>query len=109
MTGPLGEPTVWKFHLPWADVASVELPIGAKPLHVGLQPNLDGQGVLGGYSLQLWARVYPGADIEIRKFRIAGTGHMLKHPAIDTGEHIGSVIFPDGSLVFHVFEEALPF
>ena len=100
--------TIWKFDLPWEDVASVEMPKGAVVLSVGVQP--DG---IGGQALKLWAIVPdPHAEKETRRFRVAGTGHPLHEPhsdpAFSVGGFLGTVIWPGGSLVFHVFSEYDP-
>lgn len=96
------KPAVWKYQLPWEDVTSVEMPFGAKILHIGIQPTDEPVG----FAIFLWARVHPDAELRTRRFRIAGTGHPLDVQGFDVGDHLGSVITPDGSLVFHVFEEA---
>jgi len=95
--------TIWKFDLPWADIAEVQIPQAARVLHVGIQP----EGI-GGQALKLWARVLTKSPVETRRFRVAGTGQPLQHPNhpdFKVGDYVGSVVFPDGSLAFHVFEE----
>jgi len=80
---------VWKFELhPYAPVT---MPVGAKPLHVGVQAD----------AICLWALVDPNAMLEKRNFVIVGTGHDLPEHA---GKHLGTALLSGGSLVFHVFD-----
>lgn len=82
---------VWKYPVKFEDRFSVELPKGAEVLHVDLQRG----GVF------MWARVNPTALLEIRSFRMAGTGHEIGG---DVGRHVGSFMLAGDGLVFHVFE-----
>jgi hypothetical protein len=83
--------TVYKYQVPFADEFSLELPKGA---------------VLLSYLNQfevgcLWALVDPTKKTELRYFRLAGTGHSLINYKL---KYIGSAIFENGRLVFHLFE-----
>lgn len=82
--------TVWKFVL--HPNLKVHMPVGAKPLYVGVQDNT---------ALCIWAQVDTTAELEEREFVIAGTGHELPEK---TGKYLGTVMFNEGELVFHVFD-----
>lgn len=84
---------VWKFPVRFNDLTDVEMPDGAKILHVN-----DQYGVLC-----IWALVDPQQKKEIRQFRLAGTGHPISMPA-DKLIHVGSYLTAGGQLVFHLFE-----
>jgi len=49
----------------------------------------------------LWVLVDLDQELEERVFRITGTGHLIDFP-ID--KYIGTALFLNGSLVWHVFE-----
>ena len=83
---------VWKYDLPWGDIVTLALPIGARVLSV------EPQGASA--ALKLWALVDPNADPELRRFRLAGTGHEIT----DNVSHISTFQLQDGQIVFHVFE-----
>lgn len=85
---------VWKFPLEVTDHVDVVMPVGAKLL------NVEGQGEKGC----VWALVDPDAPREVRRLRIAGTGHVLT--AEETEKYIGSFQLLHGALVFHVFDLA---
>lgn len=90
---------VWKYPLPITDTVALQMPTGAVILDVQVQTN-----TLNDTLLFMWALVDPGASIETRRFRIAGTGH----PIDGAVEHIASVQLAGGELVFHVFEAIEP-
>jgi hypothetical protein len=83
--------TIWKFPLEVLDAQQVEMPEGAKILHVGAQD----------HRMWIWAQVWPGNLLTPRWFRIIGTGHPIED---GVGDHVGSVVL--GSFVWHVFEVA---
>lgn len=82
--------TVWKFVLRRAELQDVEMPVGAKVLHVAMQ----------GHDITLWAWVDPDAKVESRRFAITGSGAPAPTP--DQARYHGTVI--DGAFVWHVFE-----
>lgn len=82
---------IWKFELR-PDVSKVDMPRGARPLHVACQ---DG-------AFMLWALVDPNALKEPRWFHVAGTGHPIKLSTVSG--YIGTMHYPHGGLVFHVLE-----
>lgn len=84
--------TVYKYTLASLDdVVSLDMPAGARVLYVAEQYG----------TICLWALVDTNAPTELRRFRIAGTGHPI---TMDAGPYIGSVMHRSGSLVFHVFD-----
>jgi hypothetical protein len=82
---------VYKYALKIEDVFELDMPRGAYPLFVAEQ---QGQ-------ICLWARVNPELPKVKRRFRFAGTGHILGD---DVGRHVGSVLVRMETLVFHVFD-----
>lgn len=90
--------TIWKFPLPLAQHAVVEMPIGAQPLSAGIDPATPG-------GLAVWARVWPDAKTTLRRFDVCGTGHPC--PGYDDGyaEFVGTVI--DQGYVWHIFDRGV--
>jgi hypothetical protein len=86
-------PEVWKFRLNIDDRSELQMPVGAKVLHIAEQ-----QGVA-----RLWALVDPDAPLEFRKFRLAGTGHPIQNGF--ALKHHGSFLMRGDKLVFHLFED----
>ncbi len=84
---------VWKFRLNIDDRSELEMPVGAKVLHVAEQ-----RGVA-----RLWALVDPAAPLEFRKFRLTGTGHAIHNGFALT--HHGSFLMSEDMRAFHLFEE----
>lgn len=85
--------TIWKFRLPFASVATIEMPLGARVLCVQRQ----------GDETCLWATVDPDAPRELRRFVTCGTGHEL--PEGVALAYLGTVQTSGGAYVWHVFEE----
>lgn len=84
--------TVWKFPIPTDDIVNIEMPQGAKVLHVDEQHGTP----------TMWALVDPNRKTTIRTFRFAGTGHPIDDGHAD--KFIGTFLLRGGSLVFHIFE-----
>jgi hypothetical protein len=87
--------TIWKYDTGLRaldNTIGFAMPEGAKVLSVGNQHQ----------RLCLWVEVDDQGKPESRAFCVRGTGHPLTG---DEGEFIGSVIFMDGALVFHVYEQ----
>lgn len=80
-----------KFSVTVGDRFSLAMPKGAEPLHFAEQ----------GGRLWLWARVDPSLPTVARRFRLAGTGHLLE---FGVGAHVGTVALAGGSLIFHLFD-----
>jgi len=86
--------TVWKFPFEIDDLVTLELPAGAKILHVASQ--------ISGLAC-VWVLADPGAAPETRRFRLAGTGHPIdEDPA--TLKYVGTWLTERGALVWHLFE-----
>ena len=85
--------TIWKYELRPDDYVDLEVQIGAKVLCLQSQNN----------ALCLWCLVDPEEDTEIRRFRIAGTGHPIEELGIER-QYIGTAQLLDGTFVAHVFE-----
>jgi hypothetical protein len=83
--------TIWKFPLQVVEEQALQMPIGAKVLHVGTQGNIA----------SIWAEVDPTAELEKRWIYMFGTGHSL--PALRAAKHLGTFMMHDGTVVYHVF------
>jgi hypothetical protein len=85
--------TVWKYELPIEDHVEIKMRGDAKILKCDIQKE----------TLCIWALVETNNQEEVRRFRIAGTGHEIKD--IFDMEYIGTFQMRGGELIFHVFEE----
>ncbi len=75
------------------DVVNIMMPKGAKVLTVQVQNGTP----------CIWAAVDPCQTyLEMRRFRIAGTGHPIEDNIVDN--YVGTIQKFDGKLVFHLFE-----
>ena len=92
---------VYKYKLSMDDEADVEMPKGARILHIAWQ-DAGHQDVLRrpAGSIQIWAMVDSDAEMEIRRFNVRGTGHPCV--GIHADDYISTVFVRD--LVFHIFE-----
>lgn len=84
---------IFKYTLRFDEYIELELPIGAKILHFGIQYDAP----------RIWALVDPTAKKEIRKFRFTGTGHPITETDPELN-FIGTVLMRNGTLVWHLFE-----
>lgn len=84
---------VYKYQVPTAFPARIDIPAGATVLHFAHQ-----RGVFC-----LWALVDLNSPPEPRMFVVVGTGHELVIPG-GRPVHRGTVLMADDSLVFHLFE-----
>ena len=84
--------TIWKFAMPFDDVATVMIPQGATMLSVGVQDEMP----------MIWAVVDSEAPLTARRFRVAGTGHRLDLES--TVQFIGTIQLENGRFIFHIFE-----
>ena len=89
--------TVYKYKLQTTNYTRLELPMGAKLLHVAAQAVPGGDD-----AICLWALVDPTAKTESKIFRVAGTGHPIENE--ERWRFIGTVFLFGGDLVFHIFE-----
>ena len=86
---------IYKYRLEITDYQRIELPVGARLLHVGEQSG----------ELYLWAMVWTTNNTEPCQVRIFGTGNPVYSG--DLGEFVGTVQMSSG-LVWHVFAEPAP-
>lgn len=87
--------TIWKFQLPFMEVATVKMPVGAEVIRVA---GLDG-------FLWLWAIVDNAAQTEDRVFYLIKTG--AKFPDNKPVRYLGcGAIFIQMELMMYVFEES---
>ncbi len=87
--------TIWKYPIEPADVQTLRVPAGARPLAVQTQNG----------SPQLWMLVEPAMPLTDISVRVAGTGH--ERDDLWASEYVGT--FQTGPLVFHVFaSDAVP-
>jgi len=84
---------VYKYPIPMVEEFSLSLPATAEILTVQMQ----------GHIPQLWALVDPDALTETRRFRLAGTGHLIDQRK-GYPEYIATFQMADGDLVWHLFE-----
>lgn len=84
--------TVHKYPVEFADNFTLKLPVGAKVLDCQMQNG----------SMCMWALVDTEASLVERKFRLAGSGHLIKNSA-GSLVHV-STFQPQVGLVFHLFE-----
>ncbi len=98
--------TVWKFPFEVDDTIEIEMPRGARILHINVQtqrlPEFAGGGVLREAPC-MWALVDPDEPKVKRSFILAGTGHTLPDFPM---KHLGTFKMAQDRLVFHVFEKA---
>lgn len=87
--------TVWKFTLSTVEEQTINMPQGARVLHI------DTQLSAAGYKPCLWALVDDEAPIVVRVFSVRGTGYPLRDAS--NSEYLGTFTRADGSLVYHVF------
>lgn len=84
--------TVYKYSIQVTDEFTLALPQGAEIVHVAVQ----------NYRPQLWALVDTDRPLEIRRFAVRGTGHVVD----DALRHVGSFLLADDTFVGHLFEHA---
>lgn len=84
---------VFKYPIAPADYFAIDLPAGAQILTVAPQLGM----------VCLWALVDPGAPLERREFRWAGTGHEIAEPP-DRLRYVSTFQLSGGALIFHIFE-----
>ena len=84
-----------KFEVPVPDgmqPVKIEMPLGAKPLHVGFQFG----------SVMLWALCdTANTELKEQEFMVCPTGVEVDLPAFS--RFVGSAVSPGGELVFHIF------
>lgn len=84
--------SVYKYPVSLDDYFQLDLPYGAEILSVQVQQE----------EVYLWALIDKKEDLIVtRKFRLAGTGHLISEPNL---KFIGTFQSDNGYLVFHLFE-----
>ena len=96
MTGSEGEAVraVWKFHLEVTDTQAIKMPIGAIPLHAGINRN----------RLWLWALVDIDAEDTRRVFKTFRTGQNINQGGLSYVSTYQSL----DDTVFHLFDAGCP-
>ncbi len=89
--------TVWKFPFVPSNIVELPMPRGALVLDVASQ----GEGPSPPGTPCLWALVDPSAETEVRRFRVAGTGHPI---AEELGRFVGTFGVLAGQASFHVWD-----
>jgi len=84
---------VYKYTIIPDDYVTLSLPKNAQILSVAEQ----------GSEVGLWALVDTQAELEVRRFRFAGTGHPIKESS-DRLRHVSTFPMRNGQLIFHFFE-----
>jgi hypothetical protein len=91
--------TIHKYQLNITDFQEIEMPEGAKILHVESQPTPH---MLSKERLCLWAEVDDEKPLVPRRIRVFGTGHDMEHE--HQLRYIGTTPMHNHALVWHVYE-----
>lgn len=83
--------TIWKFPFPITDEFELNIPLGAKMLHVEEQHGIP----------CLWAECDPGKEARSMEFVLYGTGHPMEEYVGQV--YVGTFLSMDGDLVFHLY------
>lgn len=83
--------TIFKYVLRVTDYQEIEMPSGAKIIHVHEQINAP----------CIWALVNTHKKYEVRKFKIHGTGHEIDLTNLN---YVGSFLLTNQLFVGHLFE-----
>jgi len=84
---------VYKYPVPLVDIFMLSLPEGAEILHVAEQAPRQPF---------MWVLVETTAPVQLRTFRLAGTGHSIFQPV--ARRHVATFFLDGASLVFHLFD-----
>ena len=85
--------TIWKYELKLQAITTLELPTGARVVHVAEQEDRP----------QLWALVDPSAPPEPRSFQTLATGEEFDDSKVEH-VYLGSFLTHGGVFVGHVVE-----
>lgn len=85
---------IWKYQVPIIDRPSMQLSLGAKVLHFAVDQHGEPT---------LWILIDDEQALELREFRIFGTGHVIPEEDLTTLGFIGTAMDVRG-LVWHLFE-----
>ena len=86
--------TIHKYLLPLCNDFTIDMPNGAKILHVAHQ----------GMDLMLWAQVDIEEELRKHRFSVLGTGHTIPDN-ISVLRYIGTAHNQQLGLVWHVFDQ----
>lgn len=88
--------TIWKFSTPITRNFMLDMPVGSKPLHVGMpDPQL--------YDIYMWATCNPSAKKSLVRFSWYGTGQPMPE---NPGDYVGTVLTHQGAYVWHLYKDA---
>lgn len=82
---------IWKYEVPLVDEPIIEMPEGAQVLALAVQHDEP----------HIWVLCDDTAQLVPYRFRLVGTGHPAA--GLDSHSHLGTVVFPGGALVLHLF------
>jgi len=97
--------TIYKYHIPFGNEVTVQMPKNAELYKFGLQ------GIVNGHpDICVWALVDTETEITDRKFRIFGTGHPIPDNCIsDTYPDMQLYVYYDTifdrGMVWHIFAQ----
>jgi hypothetical protein len=83
--------TIWKYHLELTDEQTINMPVGAIPLCVGVQQGKP----------HLWVQVVSTNPLKPHIIRTYGTGHPIDTETLN--EYLGTYLIMEDSFVGHVF------
>lgn len=83
--------TIWKIPFEIKEFQQLDIPRGAKKLHVGL----DAKGLPA-----IWYEVNPEAEKRPVVFYVVGTGNVLSEDAV---EYMGTVVWKHTATVWHLY------
>lgn len=85
---------IYKYPFEVQDNVEIKMPMGASILTVQVQDN----------NPYIWAIVWPDHPLELRRFRLFGTGHPIDMELKQLNKYIGTFQLLDGRFVGHLFE-----
>lgn len=83
---------IWKYPLAFEEIQDVKMPAGSMVVHVAEQQE----------QIVLWALVDTAAPLEVRRFKLAGTGHEVPSDG-EVFPYLGTAVMSNG-YVWHVFD-----
>jgi len=85
---------IWKFPVEISDDVDIAMPFGAEILAFQVQDETP----------TIWVAVDPAQPLELRHFRVVGTGHSMARSHKGILEYLGTVQWKM-NLVWHLFEK----
>jgi hypothetical protein len=83
--------TIWRFPIPAKSEFELELPQGARVVHVGCKDDAP----------DMWVLLDKDAEPELRGFLVLATGERVPDRSRD---YLGTFFTDDGQLVWHLFD-----